>query len=137
MSDLFTLNKKGFTIIETILAVFIITIGVLGAFSLILMISSFTSGISSRLSAVYLAQEGIENIRNIRDSNWLAQRYNPATLWDQGISTGNWLVIDKFQRKITISKPQADKLVVSVQVQWPERGGTAEIKAETELYDWR
>lgn len=141
MPALFISSKKvssrGFTIIETSLAAFILVVGVLGAFAVIQMILSFTSGISSRLQAVYLAQEGIENIRNIRDSNWLGQRYNPLLAWDQGISTGDWKTIDKFQRKITITKPEADKIVASVQVTWPERGGTSQVKAETELYNWR
>lgn len=125
-------NKKGFTIIEVLMAVFILTIGILGAFAAVQMIITFTSGIAFRLQAVYLAQEGIENIRNIRDSNWLAQ-----AVWDRGISTTNWEAIDKFQRKITVLKPQSDKMVVSVQVTWPARGGTSQVAAETELYDWR
>lgn len=137
MQALFPSSKRGFTLIEATLSTFILAVGALGAFGAIQMINSFTSGISSRLQAIYLAQEGIENIRNIRDSNWLGQRYSPALLWDNGISTGNWETIDKFQRKITISKPQADKIVVSAQVTWPERGGTSQVTAETELYDWR
>ena len=124
--------NKGFTMIEATIATFILTVGTLGAFALIQIIIGFTSEVSSRLQAVYLAQEGVENIRNIRDSNWLAQ-----AAWDQGISTGDWVIIDKFQRKITITKPQADKLVVSVQVSWPSRGGTTQVAAETELYDWK
>lgn len=129
--------SKGFTLIETTLATFILSVGVLGVFGVIQMVSSFISGVSSKLEAVYLAQEGIENIRNIRDSNWLKQRSVPATLWDQGITTTGWEQIDKFQRKITISKPQPNKITVSAQVAWTEKGGTSEVAAETELYDWK
>ncbi|MBI2041809.1 MAG: prepilin-type N-terminal cleavage/methylation domain-containing protein [Candidatus Nealsonbacteria bacterium] len=138
MPVLFQYNKKGFTLIEAVLSTFILSVGVLAIFGVIQMIVSFTSGISSRLQATYLAQEGIENIRNIRDSNWLVQRDNPALAWDQGISTTDWVTIDKFQRKIIISKPQSDKLEVSVQVNWPGPGGSsAQLSADTELYDWR
>lgn len=89
MPVLSTLNKniKAFTIIEVIIAVFILTFGVVGVFGLIQIITTFTYDISSRLTAVYLAQEGIEIIRNIRDSNWLEKRYNQSLTWDDGIST--------------------------------------------------
>ena len=130
-------NSKGFTLLETTIATFILTAGVLGAFALIQMITAFTSGISSQLAAIYLAQEGIESVRNIRDSNWLEQRYVPETPWDQGVSSGDWEDIDKFQRQITIQKPEEDKIIISVEVKWPERGRTGQVKAETELYDWR
>src|SRR3989344_8733782 len=111
-------KRKGFTLIEVVMAVFLLSFGVLAAFTVIQRTVGFTSGVSSRLTATYLAQESIENIRNIRDSNWLEQRYNPLIAWDDGISTGSWETVDKFQRKITIQKPQPDKLVVSVQVKW-------------------
>lgn len=137
MRGLLQFNKKGFTLIEATLAAFILSVGVLGAFGLIQAVAGFTSAVSSRLTAVYLGQEGIENIRNIRDSNWLKQRSAPATAWDAGISTTGWEPIDKFQRKITISKPQPDKIVVSAQVIWSEKGGSSEVSAETELYDWK
>ena len=132
MPALFILNKKrGFTVIEVIIATFILTVGVLGAFSVIQMILTFTSNVSSQLAAVYLAQEGIENVRNIRDSNWLAQ-----IAWDQGISSGDWQTIDKFQRRTTITKPQLDKIVVSVEIKWSDRS-TGQVAAETELYNWK
>lgn len=130
-------NSKGFTLIEAVLATFFLTIGVLGVFGVIQIITSFTSGISSKLQAIYLVQEGIENVRNIRDSNWLGQRDGAALLWDNGIFTGGWETIDKFQRKITVSKPEINRIVVSVQVVWPEKGGTSQIAAETELYNWK
>ena len=124
--------KRGFTLIETTIATFILTVGVLGTFALVQIIIIFTSSISFQLRAVYLAQEGIENIRNTRDSNWLAQ-----AAWDRGIISSGWESIDKFQRQITIQKPQTDKMIVLVEVKWPEKGGTNQVKAETELYDWK
>lgn len=130
-------NRRGFTLIEVVMATFILTVGVLGSFSLVQRITTVTLSVSSQLEALYLAQEGIENIRNIRDSNWLEQRTVPTTDWAEGISTTNWESVGKFQRKITIQNPQSGKMIVSVEVQWLERGGTRQLKAETELYDWR
>ena len=79
-------HHKGFTLIEVVAAISILTIGALGAFALIQRILAFSKTSSYRLTATYLAQEGLETIRSIRDSNWLEQRNNPALAWDSGIS---------------------------------------------------
>ncbi len=65
------MSSKSFTLIETVVAVSILTVGTLGAFSLIQKTIGLTSASSSQLTAAYLAQEEIEIVRNIRDSNWL------------------------------------------------------------------
>lgn len=75
------MHKKGFTIIESLVAISILTFTVMGA------MSAVQSGISSyifskdQIIAFYLAQEGFEQIRNIRDENGL-QNLN----WLTGIS---------------------------------------------------
>jgi Tfp pilus assembly protein PilV len=75
-------NKKdrlltGFTIIELIITIFILSIAVIGIFGAFSIMVVLTSNISDRLTASYLAQEGVEIIRNIRDSNWLKMDENP------------------------------------------------------------
>jgi len=84
------IKERGFTMIEMITAIFIVTVGILGIFGLINQTISQISTSSSRLTAFYLAQEGIEVVRNIRDSNWLEARENPNILWDEGIPAGSW-----------------------------------------------
>ena len=64
-------NNKAFTLVETLVAISIFTVSILG------LMSVLTSGISStnyakqKIIASYLAQEGIEYIRNIRDDYML------------------------------------------------------------------
>ncbi|MBI2087078.1 MAG: prepilin-type N-terminal cleavage/methylation domain-containing protein [Candidatus Zambryskibacteria bacterium] len=67
-----TINEnKGFTIIESLVAVTILVLAITGA------LSAIQTGISSyifskdQIIAFYLAQEGFEQIRNIRDENGL------------------------------------------------------------------
>lgn len=66
-----SMQDKGFTILETTVAIFILVVALVAAISAFYRITIVTSSISSRLTAAYLAQEGIEIIRNIRDTNWL------------------------------------------------------------------
>ena len=74
-------NGAGFTLIEVIVAIFIITVGVGGTVTLINQTISFTQITSSKLVATYLVQEGIEIVKNIRDSNFLEIHKT---------GTGNW-----------------------------------------------
>lgn len=134
--------NRGFTLLEAIVSIFIVTVGVGGVFMLINQTISSGQNVSSKLKATYLAQEGIENIRNVRDSNWLKQRANPAVLWDEGITSSGWqpvVFIDgtqsNFQRKITIT-PMADILKVLVEVSWQERGNTHQAAVQENLYKW-
>jgi len=79
-------HRKGFTLIEVILAISVLTIAVGGSFALIqqTLISAVLN--QSELVASYLTQEGIEIVRNIRDNNWLEQRTVPGTSWDDGLT---------------------------------------------------
>tara|TARA_Y100000310_G_C20560648_1_gene752873 strand:- start:357 stop:887 length:531 start_codon:yes stop_codon:yes gene_type:complete len=73
--------KAGFTIIEVLFAIFVLTVGAVGAFALTSQVISISSAPSSQLVASYLAQEGIEVVRNIRDSNLLAIHKGGSILW--------------------------------------------------------
>ena len=80
--------SRGFTLLEVIIAIFILTIGVGGAFALITRTVGSSSAISNQLIASYLAQEGIEIVRNIRDSNFLEIHNGSAISWEDGLTAG-------------------------------------------------
>lgn len=83
-------TNKGFTFLEVIIAIFVMSIGIVGAVIAIQYAISSTIQSYSRLTAAYLAQEGIEIVRNIRDTNWLEQRIATTTPWDEGLGVGDW-----------------------------------------------
>ena len=78
--------QKGFTLIEVLVAIFIITVGAGGTIALIQKTLSFTSNAALQLEASYLAQEGMEIVRNIRDTN-LIQIYKgvEGSSWTDGL----------------------------------------------------
>jgi len=171
-------NSAGFTILEVILAITVLTLAAGGSFILISQTIGSISVIQSRLTASYLIQEGLEIVRNIRDSNWLKNQ-----TWNQNLGEGDWegdylslsltprplpcqyddlpcqydnlsfLGIDGsgfygynyssgnetiFKRKITISKEpeEPDRLKVSVEVFWREKGQIRSLAAQEYLYNW-
>ncbi len=156
-------KNKGFTLIEVITAIFVITVGVGGAVTLINQTLGSIKTTSSKLVASYLAQEGIEIVKNIRDSNFLT-----GDDWADGLTgssgctdgcegdytsqsltsgSGRKLKVDSgfygyfgteetpFERKITIT-PNVDALEVLIEVSWQERGRTYKVIAQENLYDW-
>ncbi|UZE93272.1 MAG: hypothetical protein IB617_00255 [Candidatus Nealsonbacteria bacterium] len=83
-------SDAAFTILEVITAIFILTIGVGASFSLMSQTLSASSIVEQKAIASYLAQEGIEIVRNIRDSTWLEKRTNPSLSWDVYLGVGEW-----------------------------------------------
>jgi Tfp pilus assembly protein PilV len=73
--------SKSFTLIETIAAIFILTTGILSLSSLVSRLILASSISSQRLIAAYLAQEGIEIVRNLRDKNLLS-----GNAWNFGLT---------------------------------------------------
>lgn len=65
------MNKKGFTLVEVLLGMMILTIAIVLATNLFLTAMRSNKVMTYNLKAYYLAQEGIELTRNIRDTHWL------------------------------------------------------------------
>ena len=61
--------KKAFSLIEVIIALFVVSLGVITALSLTLRGAYFQKNQSDLLTAGFLAQEGLELAINIRDTN--------------------------------------------------------------------
>jgi len=79
-------QKKGFTLLETLVAISILIVAITATFS------AAQNGLASSLDArdqiiaFYLAQESVEMVRNSRDANSLARITAPGTSWLQGLA---------------------------------------------------
>ena len=73
-------TPRGQGLLEMTVAIGIIVTGVVGALSMVSGSVSASKESQTRVVAVGLAREGIEAVRVIRDSNWLAAR-----VWDDGL----------------------------------------------------
>ena len=79
-------KSAGLTMIELVISLFVLTVAVIGVYNGFSIMVVATAQMSDRFTASYLAQEGIEVIRNIRDNNWLK---DPKTDWKTGLICGN------------------------------------------------
>ncbi|MEK7077848.1 MAG: prepilin-type N-terminal cleavage/methylation domain-containing protein [Patescibacteria group bacterium] len=70
--SIFNFQKNGgFTLVEAIVAIGVISVGFVGSLVLLSKSSSQASLLKNRVVVSHLAAEGVEVVRNIRDTNWL------------------------------------------------------------------
>lgn len=97
-------SQQGFTMIELIIGLAILSFGIIAVYSVFFPAITQTYNVSSRLTAVYLAQEGLEIVRNIRDNNFIA-----GNNWAQGLLSCN-LGCQASYKAGTAQQQQADQL---------------------------
>lgn len=159
-------DNRGTTLVEALVSVLIFSLGIIPSFVVINLANSLASSIKNNLIAANLAQEGIEVVRAIRDTNWfldnsfdlgladgtyraewnstslLPESGNPVLRVDTGglynYSTG---IQTLFRRKVTITNMDPVncncQLRVVSEVTWPEKGRTETIRVELHLFDWQ
>ena len=88
------MRTRGFTLLEVIAAIFILTVGVGGSFSLIHQTLVATSAVKLELTGSYLAQEGMEIVKNLRDQGWLTKRATSTLSWDEHLRGDGYWQID-------------------------------------------
>lgn len=103
-------KNKGFTLLEMLIALSVISVGVMAAFTLSTANLNTAKANGQRILAANLAREGVEFIRNVRDTNWLRIESNldcyPDTIgtqlctWDYGL--------DQTTSTISFETPFAD-----------------------------
>ncbi|MBI3631498.1 MAG: prepilin-type N-terminal cleavage/methylation domain-containing protein [Candidatus Staskawiczbacteria bacterium] len=76
-------KNKGFTLIELVISIAILIVAVIGVYNSFSTVVILTSSVSSRFTAAYLAQEGVEITRNMRDNNWLQKEQGRE--WNYGL----------------------------------------------------
>ena len=153
---------RGFTLIETIVAVGVITVGLVSALTLITNSLFYVSNIGDRLVAANLAAEGLEVARNIRDNNWIQ-----SLSWNNGLAngdyqasynsialspyTGNPLLLDSgsgfynyssgvntiYVRKLSIANISSYEIRVISTVTWQRRGVTYSDSVESHFFNWK
>ncbi len=72
-------SSKGFTLVESLVAISIFSLSILGMMSVLSQNLTRGTYAKNKIIAAYLAQEGLEYVRNVRDS--YALLYGPQTGW--------------------------------------------------------
>jgi len=92
ISKNFKSKSSAFTLVEVLIAISILIIGILSGFILVTRALYNVAVIKDRLTASFLAQEGIELTRQIRDSNFLRILNEESISWNNGLETGSYII---------------------------------------------
>jgi prepilin-type N-terminal cleavage/methylation domain-containing protein len=76
-------NRDGFTLVETLIAISIFSMSVVGLMTVLARGISDTNYAKHRITASYLAEEGIEYIKNMRDTYVLNDPTSASDGWDK------------------------------------------------------
>ncbi|MDD3645880.1 MAG: hypothetical protein PHH06_00570 [Candidatus Gracilibacteria bacterium] len=76
------LNKKATSIIEAMIVMLVIITGVIGMYSIYDSSTKLSASTKNRIEAIEIAREGIEAMKNIRDTNWLLFKADPDNCWN-------------------------------------------------------
>ena len=156
------LDEFGFTLVEALVALVILTVALGPALVLSSNISSTASVAQHNLIAANLAQEGLEVIRTLRDANWyngssfdtgltdgiyriewnsnalIALGSNPPLKLNAGLYNYSSGTDTIFKRTVTITKISSEELRIISDITWTEKGNRArDVKAESHLFDWK
>lgn len=143
---------KGFTLIECLVAIGILIIGVLGAFTLTIRSLSMSPLIADNFSASLYSQQGIEAIIYLRNNNWLEGKD-----WSNDL-IGNWCITinengsvlkssssvpcsigsTNFSRSVSVevSRISDNELKVISSVKWPYKGRNYSVSNFSYLTNW-
>lgn len=153
---------KAFTLVEVVIAITVISVTMVAVYGLIISVMNANQRNLHNLQASYLAAEGLEVFRFMRDSNWLGNyswdtdfhlyvnsqieadwsktvylyetEINPY--WSFGM-IDNAAVGEIYFREFLIEKTDTEKTIqVTCTVSWDERGIAKTYALSTFLSDW-
>jgi Tfp pilus assembly protein PilV len=131
---------RGFLVIEVLLASSLLIIAVTAFVGAIIYSQESVSVAGGISRASFLAQEGIEGVRNIRDESFgnLSDGSHGLLVSNyQWILSGNSDTTDIYVRQINISTIDADRKLVTSTITWPQTAQRiGSIVLTTELSNW-
>jgi prepilin-type N-terminal cleavage/methylation domain-containing protein len=98
-------DKPGFSLMEILAVLFIVSVALTGIMSLIVQNIQVQSINKDNIIASSLAQEGIEMIRQVRDANW-----NLGQSFDAGLADGSYKIDYRMSLPQSIVSPSDTRL---------------------------
>jgi len=144
--DLLVIRKKktflkGFSLVEAIIACAVFAIITTSTATVIFNSRSGIKGAGNYERAVFLAEEGLEALRSMRDND-----FSDLTNGDKGLSksgamwafSGSQDTVDIFSRQINVATVDANTKKIVSRVSWDVgQGETKEIYLEENLKNWK
>ena len=128
-------------IIEALLAISLLPIIITAIVGVTIYTRSSAQFLSQKAQGLFLAEEGLEVVRNMRDQNW---NNLPDGTYGLVVSNNQWQLVNTndtqaiFTRQINISSLTAEEKHVTVEVRWSaSQSRESAASLQTILSDWR
>ncbi|MFA5842925.1 MAG: hypothetical protein WC882_04660 [Candidatus Gracilibacteria bacterium] len=121
------------TLAEVIIALVVLAVGATGASTLIYVSISANAEGEQRIEAYNLAREGVEAVRNIRDTNWLRFPGNRTDCWDVTLETTDPTKCKEADGAVKIGSAAGINYVIYPQLNETDEGGNP----ATDLFSWK
>ena len=139
MKSNFKQKNKAFTLVETLVAISIFSMSILGLMSVLASSISNTNYAKQKITASYLAQEGIECVRNKRDEFIIAKNW-AGFMTFLSTSSGTCSSINSgFTHDIrwnTTGLDSAKEVKIISEISWTQGSGTKSVTFSENLFNW-
>ncbi len=131
--------SKGFTLVETLIAIAIFSTTIVAMMSVLGSGISNTTYAKNSIEASYLAQEGIEYARNMRDTDVLANidtgwaNFRDASIASISPPPPADAYFTRTIQKVTVT---VDEVKISSAVSWTQGSGTYSVTFSENLFNW-
>ncbi len=146
---------------ELIVVIFVVTVGIIAVYRFSANIISDVQSSNSKATAIYLSQEGIEIVKNIRDTNYIIDyTANGLASFESGPQQADYLSTSlqpyisdflkindngfynyvsgsptKFTREINLIR-EGDIISIISTVYWNEKGQPKDVSVKENIYNW-
>ena len=134
-------KKNGFTLVETLVAISIFSMTIVTMMSVLASGIADTTYAKQKTIAEYLAQEGIEYVRNMRDTSVLYNVSGSQAGWDAfKAATKTYPITNPdftgFTRTISMTPITLDEVRIFSTVSWTQGSGNYSITFSEDLFNW-
>jgi Tfp pilus assembly protein PilV len=133
-------NQRGFSPIELLLAATIFGMLVTTLVGAIIFGRNSTASSGDRARAVYVAEEGVEAVRNIRDGAGFASLADGT--YGLAQSGGVWTLsgasdtVGIYNRSVTVATIDTKRKNITTNVTWPQASGNGSVSIVTRITNW-
>lgn len=133
-------KSNGFTLVETLIAISIFSLSIISLIAFLSQNISDMGYVKNKMKAAYLAQEGIEYARNMRD-NYVLYTDITGSSWTDFVVWATPDIIypsseEAFQRVIQTNQISSDEIEISSTVSWTQKSGPFSITLTDVLFNW-
>ncbi len=148
-------KQKGFNVIELMIAIFILGVVIVGFYEIAVLSLKILQENEHEIEAAYLAEEGVEAVRSIRDTvNWIDAgdgQTGPGELDIDSIDTyypiisgGNWelatvdpgVIENIFSRKVVFEKVSRDPVTGDIEAAYNDSRKDADSLKFSVIVSW-